>query len=248
MTSFQSLTYEKTESIGQIQLNRPKVHNAFNTVMRDELYEVLGATGDDSEIRVVILSGLGADFCSGADLTEFGTAPSIIEARSIRWERDVWDLFINLNKPLIAIIQGHCLGSGMEMAMLCDFRIVSDEAVFGMPENRLGLIPAAGGTQTLPRNTNLSESLMMLLSGRYMDARTALTLGIATKVVPKRELNKEAYKIAKLLSELCPAVVTMTKDVVRRGMDLTLDQGLELETVLARQRIQLTSRYTADNI
>mgnify|MGYP001187971581 FL=1 len=174
MLPFETITYTKDKRLAYIHLNRPHVRNAFNTMMRDELYQVLEAIRDDSEVRVAILNAAGADFCAGADLTEFGTAPSIVIARSVRWERDPWSLFLNLGKPLIASIHGHCLGSGIEMAMLCDIRIASSDAIFGMPETKLGLIPAAGGTQTMPRNLDLSSSLMMLLTGRIIGANEAL--------------------------------------------------------------------------
>src|SRR4030067_2448380 len=120
--------------------------------MRNDLYEVLGAIKDDSEVRVAILSGAGEKaFCAGADLSEFLTAPSPIVARQVRFERDVWGLFLSLPQPLIAALHGYVLGSGIEMALCCDLRIASEDARFRLPEASLGIIPAAGGTQKLPR-------------------------------------------------------------------------------------------------
>lgn len=233
MLPFETITYTKDKRLAFIHLNRPHVRNAFNTVMRDELYQVLEAIRDDSEIRVAILNAEGVDFCAGADLTEFGTAPSIVIARSVRWERDLWSLFLNLGKPLIASIHGHCLGSGIEMAMLCDIRIASSDAIFGMPETKLGLIPAAGGTQTIPRNLNLSSSLMMLLTGRAISAREALSQRLVSAVVSKDRLVDTTLQAASEFVHLDPSAVSALKDAIRHGLDQTLNQGLDMETRLA---------------
>ncbi|MDO8751283.1 MAG: enoyl-CoA hydratase/isomerase family protein, partial [Dehalococcoidia bacterium] len=152
MTQFQTLIYEKQGSLAMLTLNRPEVLNAYNVAMRDEMYEALEAIRDDPEVRAAILCGAGERaFCAGADLTEFGTAPSQAIARQVRWERDVWGLFVSLDIPLVAAVHGFVLGSGLEMALLCDIRIAAEDAIFGLPETSLGMLPAAGGTQTLPR-------------------------------------------------------------------------------------------------
>src|SRR4030042_5523177 len=142
MGNFDTLIFEKAASIAYITLNRPEVLNAYNMRMRDELYQVLGAIRDDPEINVVVLKGAGDKaFCAGADLTEFLTAPSPTVARQVRWERDVWGLFLNIEKPLIAALYGYVLGDGLEIALCCDIRIASEDAQFGMPETGLGIIP-----------------------------------------------------------------------------------------------------------
>ncbi|MCI0840393.1 MAG: enoyl-CoA hydratase/isomerase family protein, partial [Chloroflexi bacterium] len=147
-----TVLYTKERHVANLVLNRPGVINAYNIQMRDELFESLAAAKDDSDVRVLVLSGSGErGFCAGADLTEFGTAPSLAVARRVRWERDVWGLFLSIRKPMIAAVHGFVIGSGVEMACLCDVRIASDDAVFSMPEVALGMVPAAGGTQTLPR-------------------------------------------------------------------------------------------------
>ena len=145
--------YEKLRAVGHLVLNRPKVINAFNIQMRDELYMSLSAANDDPEVRAILISGAGdRGFCAGADLSEFGTAPSQVVARRVRWERDLWGLFMSIRKPLVAAVHGFVFGSGVEITCLCDIRIASDDAVFRMPEAALSLVPAAGGTQTLSRN------------------------------------------------------------------------------------------------
>ncbi len=127
------------------------------------------AIKEDSEVRVVIVKGAGDKaFCAGADLTEFLTAPSPMIARRVRWQRDVWGLFLSLPQPIIAALHGYVLGSGIEIALCCDLRIASDTVQFGLPEVRLGIIPAAGATQTLPRTVGLARALEMLFLGGWV--------------------------------------------------------------------------------
>ena len=127
-------------------------------------------------------------FCAGADLTEFLTAPSPVIARQVRFERDVWGVFLSIHKPLIAALHGYVLGSGIEMALCCDIRIASDDTQFGVPEMGLGIIPAAGGSQTLPRIIGRGRALEMLLSGRRVSAAEALRMKLVNRVVPRADL------------------------------------------------------------
>jgi len=149
MSGFESLIYEKSDDIAQVTLNRPEVLNVYNIQMRDDLYQVLSAIRDDPEVRVGIFTGAGDKaFCAGADLSEFLTAPSPVVARQVRWERDVWSLFLSIPQPLIAALHGYVLGSGIEIALCCDIRIATEDVRFGLPEVGLGIIPAAGATKT----------------------------------------------------------------------------------------------------
>ena len=220
----------KKGPVAEIVLNRPRVINAYNVRMRDELFQALEAIRDDPEVRVAVLRGAGdRGFCAGADLTEFGTAPSQVIARDVRWERDVWGLFLGITKPLVAAVHGHVIGSGVEMACLCDVRIASDDAVFSMPEASLGMLPAAGGTQTLPRIVGPGVATDILLSGRTATAQEARRMGLVQTVVPRRRLLDEARRVAGELSSRSPVVTSAVKTAIRQGMDLTLAQGLELE-------------------
>ena len=152
-----------------ITLNRPDAINAFNVRMRDDLYAALEATRDDPDVRAVLISGSGdRGFCAGADLTEFGTAPSQTIARQVRWERDLWGLFLSMSKPLVAALHGYVIGSGVEIACLCDLRVASEDCVFRMPETALSLVPAAGGSQMLPRTIGLGPAMRMLLSNQVL--------------------------------------------------------------------------------
>ena len=141
------VTYDVDSNIAIISLNRPEHINAFNVQMRDDLYEYLRLFQDDQEAKVAIIRGNGGrGFCAGADLSEFGTAPSQTIARHVRWARDLWGLFMSIDKPIIASLHGFVIGSGIEIASLCDVRIAANDARFRMPEVALGMIPAAGGT------------------------------------------------------------------------------------------------------
>src|SRR3972149_3658101 len=177
MANFEVIIYQKQNEIGYVTLNRPQALNAYNLQMRDELYQVLAAIKDDPEVKVAILKGAGERaFCAGADLTEFLPAPSPVGARQVRWERDVWGLFLGITKPLIAALHGYVLGSGLEIALCCDIRVASEDARFAVPETGLGIIPAAGGSQTLPRVMGKAQALEVLLSGRWVKAEEARRL------------------------------------------------------------------------
>ena len=234
MSAFQTLIFEKEDNIAYITLNRPEVLNVYNIKMRDELYQILGAIKDDSEVRVAILKGAGEKaFCAGADLSEFLTAPSPTIARQVRWERDVWGLFLSLPQPVIAALHGYVLGDGIEMALCCDLRVASHDAQFGVPEVGLGIIPAAGATQTLPRTVGRSKALEMLLTGRWVDAEEAYKVGLVNWVVPRDELLPTANEIAKKIVSYDQLAVRSAKQAVMRGLDLSLSEGLELEKRLA---------------
>jgi enoyl-CoA hydratase len=236
MSGFKSLIYEKKDSIASVTLNRHQVLNIYNIQMRDDLYEVLRAIKDDSEVRVAIFKGAGEKaFCAGADLIEFLTAPSPIVARQVRFERDVWGLFLSISKPLIAALHGFVLGSGIEIALCCDIRIASEDARFGLPEVGLGIIPAAGGTQTLPRAIGRGRALEMLLTNRWLNGEEAFQCGLVNRVVSRDKLLETAEEMAKKIASYNPMAVRNAKQAVVRGLDLPLTEGLELERRLASE-------------
>jgi enoyl-CoA hydratase/carnithine racemase len=240
MANFEVIIYKKKDGTGYITLNRPQALNAYNLKMRDELYEVLGAIRDDPEVEIVILHGAGEKaFCAGADLTEFLTAPSPIIARQARWERDVWGRFLSIDKPMIAAMHGYVLGSGIEMALCCDIRLASEDARFGLPEPGLGIIPAAGGSQTLPRTIGRAAALEMLMSGRWINAEEARRLKLVNRVVSRSALLPEADKIAVKIKSHPALAVRCARQAVMRGLGLTLAQGLELEAELGLRLMSL---------
>ena len=236
MTAFDTLLYEKQDGVAYVTLNRPEALNAYNIQMRDDLYQILSAIKDDDEVLVAIFKGAGKKaFCAGADLSEFLSAPSPAVARQVRFERDVWRLFLNIPQPLIAALHGYVLGSGIEIALCCDIRIASEDSQFGMPEVDLGIIPAAGGTQTLPRTVGQGKALEMLLANRWISAEEAYHIGLVNRVVPIDELLKAAEEIAKKIASCNPIAVRYAKQAVVRGLDLSLAEGLDLEKRLASQ-------------
>lgn len=242
MSNFETVVYEKEADIAWVILNRPQVLNAYNMKMRDELYEVLSAIKDDNDIRVTVLRGAGEKaFCAGADLSEFLTAPSPTIARQVRRERDIWGLFLDIPQPLIASMHGYVLGSGIEIALYCDIRIASEETRFGLPETGLGIIPAAGATQTLPRTIGQARALEMMLTGRRIDAWEALKIGLVNRIVPKNELMPTAERMAKQIANFDRVAVMSARQAVVKGLDLTLREGLELENRLASSLIQSKS-------
>ena len=229
MPGFNTLIFSKDGPVAHISLNRPQALNAYNIQMRDDFSGALEAVQEDPEVRSLLITGQGRAFCAGADLNEFGTAPSQAIARQVRWERDVWGQLLGLAIPVVAAVHGYCIGSGVEIALLCDLRIAAEDTIFAMPEVQLGMIPAAGGTQTLPRCIAQSAALDILLTGRRLDASEALSLRLLTRVVSQDNLLDQGLALARQLSELDSEFAASAKDCIKRGADLPLAHGLLLE-------------------
>ncbi len=235
MSGYDTILYDKKGRLAYITLNRPQVLNIYNIRMRDELFEVLGAVKEDPEIYAVILKGAGEKaFCAGADLTEFLSAPSPTGARRSRWLRDVWGRFLSVTQPIIAALHGYVLGSGIEMSMCCDIRIAAENAQFGLPEVALGIIPAAGATQTVPRAVGPGRAFDMFLTGCRINAQEALQMKLVNRVVPQDKLLATAEALAQKIASYDPRAVRAIKQAVSRGLDLPLDEGLRLEKRMAR--------------
>jgi len=230
MSAFDTIIFEKRDGIAHITLNRPQALNAVNIKMRDELYEVLPAIDDDPDVMAAILKGAGdRGFSAGADITEFGTVPSQAIGRQVRWERDLWGLFLSISKPLIAAIHGFALGAGVEMSMCCDIRIASEDARFGLPEVGIGIVPTAGGSQTMPRLVPLGKAIAPILTGEIIDAAEALRIGLVHRVVARADLIPSAESMAVMIMSRPQVAVRYAKQAIRHGLDLTLDQGLKME-------------------
>lgn len=243
MSGFKTLIYEKKGHIAYVTLNRPQALNVYNVQMRDDLYEVLSAIKDDPEVRVAIFKGAGEKaFCAGADLSEFLTAPTPVIARQVRFGRDVWGFFLSIPQPLIAAVHGYVLGSGIEIALCCDIRIASEDARFGLPEVGLGIIPAAGGTQTLPRTVGRARALEMLLTNRWINGEEAYNIGLVNQVVPRDKLLQTAEEMAERIASFNPMAVRNAKQAVLKGLDLTLAEGLDLERRLASELRSISAR------
>lgn len=234
MSVFTTITYAKEGPMGVVRLARPQTVNAFSVRMRDELVEALTAVRDDSDVRALLLEGEGRGFCAGADLSEFGTAPSQAIARRVRFQRDVFGLMASLPVPTLAAVHGACLGSGVELVAACDVRLAADDASFGMPETGWGLIAAAGGTQLLPRLVGQGRALELLLTGRRFGAIEALSYGLAHRIVPRAALGGEARAwLTHIIEAPAPALAT-AKRAVNELADLPLAEALAGEERLAR--------------
>ncbi len=242
--AFETLLYEKENGLAYITLNRPQQLNTVNVEMRDELYELLPAIQDDPEVRVCIIKGAGERaFSAGADITEFGTAPSQVIARQVHLERELWRTFLNIDKPLIAAIHGFAIGAGIEMAMCCDIRLASDDARFGLPEINLGMIPPAGGTQMASRLIGVGRASKFILTGDLIDAREAWRLGLINRVVPRDQLLVTARALAQKLASWKPLALRAAKRAIVQGLDLPLEEGLRLEARLLNQLLRETRRF-----
>jgi enoyl-CoA hydratase/carnithine racemase len=233
MRPFRTILFERDGAVVRITLDRPEVLNAYDTAMRDDLFAALGLVREDASIRAVVLRGNGRAFCSGGDLREFGSAPSPVVARAVRWRRDVWGLVRSLEASTVAAIHGHAAGSGLEMALLCDFRIAARGTRLALPETGLGMIPGVVGTQTLPRVVGEGHALDLLLAGRTIDAREAERLGMVGWVVSGDRLRREADRLASRLADIDGRRAAAVKRLVWRGLDLPLDPALEAERALA---------------
>jgi len=222
------------EGITTITLDRPDVMNAISQQMRRELSAAVRAADADEQVRVIVLRGAGERaFCAGADVREFLPPQSLVAARQDR-AGPIWnDLISAARKPVVAAVHGYCLGGGLEIAMACDVRIAAEDAVFGLPEVRLGIIPGAGGTQRLPRLVGLGHALRLILSGQRIDAVEALRIGLVTDVVPAQELVSRALGYATQLSQGAPRALEYAKEAILRGSELSLADGLRLEADLS---------------
>lgn len=224
-----------------LTLNRPRQLNAVHLQMRDELWAMLTMLRDDPTVRVAVLRGAGRAFSAGADITEFGSAPSFIDAREARLNRDLWGLMSRLPMPLIAAIHGFAFGAGLEMSLYCDLRIAADDASFALPEVTLGYIPSAGGTQTVSRHINRGDALRLATTGDPIDAAEAYEIGLVHAIVPPDRLDAEVREWAERLAARDPRAMRLTKRAVVEGLDRSLADGLALERRLATAALAVAS-------
>lgn len=207
--------------------------NVYDLEMRDALIAAVTAVRDVPNVRCMVLRASGKHFSAGADLSEFGSADSIFEARRIRWDRDPWITLSELSIPTIAELHGFTVGSGLEMSLLCDLRIASEDAVLGLPETKLGMLPAAGGTQSLTRAIGAYAASPLVLTGRNVDADEALRRGVVHEVVPRPSLEDRVDQLAAQLATVDPIVMASLKRTLAAAYDLPLADGLTLERRLA---------------
>jgi enoyl-CoA hydratase/carnithine racemase len=236
--------YEKTApGVATITLNRPDALNAINMTMRDELWTYLQAAAWDPDVRVLCFFGAGRAFSAGADITEFGSAPSYIESRRARHDRDLWALLEGLPVVTIAGLHGYCFGAGIELPLYCDFRIAASDTQIGLPEVTLGYIPSAGGTQMMPRTVPPGVGLGLVLSGDRIDAAQALEWGLVNRVVEPDELNAAVRDLAARLAVRDAPALAAAKQSLRQGLDLGIADAIARDAASAlRQRQQTLLR------
>lgn len=230
---YATIRFEKRGAVAIVTLDRPESLNAYDVAMRDDLFAALGAVDEDPDVRVLVLRGAGRAFSTGGDLREFGSAPSPVVARAVRFQRDVWGRLLTLRAATVAAVHGPTVGGGMEMMLLCDVRIAASDTRMALPETGLGMIPGVAGTQTLPRAVGLARALDVTLTGRMLDARAAHRIGLVHRVVPKARLLPSALGTARDLARVDPDVVQAIRRCVRAAHDVPLDAGVELERRLS---------------
>ena len=222
---------EKAKGIARITVNRAEVRNALNRAARQEIKAIIEEIEADDDIRVVIITGAGDKaFISGADINEFReTTPIVMEEMASTIGQKLFTDIENLRVPVIAMINGFCLGGGLELAMCCDIRIASENARFGQPEINVGIFPGAGGTQRLPRLIGWGKAKELIYTGRIIDAAEAGKLGLVDKVVAQDALEEEVRQLAETIASKSPLIMKLAKKVINRGMYTDLAAGLAYE-------------------
>ncbi|WP_198969189.1 enoyl-CoA hydratase [Xylophilus sp. ASV27] len=218
----------EAEKVGIVTLNRPKQLNALNDQLMDELGAALAAFDADERIGCIILTGSEKAFAAGADISAMAKYGFADVYKSDYIGRN-WEHIRGIRKPVIAAVSGFALGGGCELAMMCDFIIAADNARFGQPEIKLGVIPGAGGTQRLPRAVGKSKAMDMVLTGRMMDAAEAERAGLVSRVVPFDKLMDEALGAALQISDFSRIAVMAAKESVNRAFESGLSDGVMFE-------------------
>jgi enoyl-CoA hydratase len=232
MASYETILLERRGGVALLTINRPEKRNALNIQTRREGAAALDELREDDAVRVVVVTGAGDKaFIAGADIGEF-------EGRTANTQRDVMlgrSLFTAVDtftKPLIAMVNGYCLGGGCELAMACDIRVASDKASFGQPEINLGIIPGGGGTQRLTRLVGEGKAMELILTGDIIDAQTAHSIGLVQMVVPASDLEARTMELAGRIAEKSPIALRLAKEAVRIASRSNLDEGLRREVDL----------------
>ena len=224
---------EKKGAVGLITISRPDKRNALDRATHQQLLTAFDTLRGDPAVRVVVVTGTGKAFISGLDVGELkGKSPLEIHHRMLH-EPSAIEAAGSFPKPLIAMINGYCLGSGNELALACDIRIASEDARFGQPEVNLGMVPGAGATQRLPRLIGLGQALWMLYTGNLLDSSEALRMHLVDMVVPARQLRARTMTLAQVIAAKSPVALAMIKEAARASMQMPLDDGIRHEQSLA---------------
>ena len=221
----------QTNGVCVLTLNRPAVMNAFNFALLNVLGKKIEAIRYDESVRVVIITGAGERaFCSGADLKERRSLTPVQVKQYIYTIRDLFSRIENLNKPVIAAVNGVALGGGTELALASDIRIAADNATLGLTETRLAIIPGAGGTQRLPRLVGKGKAKELIFTGRRVGAEEALAMGLVNQVTAPQDLLPACQAMAAMICEAGPLAVAQAKYAINTGMETDLNTGLGIES------------------
>jgi enoyl-CoA hydratase len=229
---YETITVEKRGKVAVMTINRPEKLNALNSKVHAEGVAALDELRRDDDVVVVVLTGSGQKaFIAGADISEFAGQTPVTQRAQFQ-ERTLFNSIDTFPKPIIAMVNGFCLGGGNELALACDIRVCSDNAKFGQPEINLGIIPGGGGTQRLTRLIGEGRSMEMTLTGDMIDAETALKFGLVNHVYPADQLESETMKLAEKISKKAPIALRLAKEAVKFASRSNLDEGLRREVDL----------------
>jgi enoyl-CoA hydratase len=227
--TYETLLVERRDRVALITINRPEKRNALNIQTREEGAAALEELRADDTVRVCIITGAGDKaFIAGADIAEFAGRTAITQ-RDVMTGRSLFTAIDTFPKPVIAMINGYCLGGGCELALSCDLRVASERATFGQPEINLGIIPGGGGTQRLTRLVGEGKAMELILTGEMINAQTAYALGLVNLVVPHEELEAKTMELANRIAEKSPIALRMAKEAVKTAARAPLDEGLRRE-------------------
>ncbi len=231
--AYENILFESKEGIAYITLNRPQKLNALNRKTMHELQEAFSACKTDDAVRGVILTGAGEKaFAAGADIEELAQM-SPNEARRFAMEmQEILGAIEHFPKPVIAAVNGYCLGGGNELAMACHMRWAAENAKFGQPEVNLGIIPGNGGTQRLPRLVGRGRAIELVISGNFIDAQEAYRIGLVNHVVPQAELIAACETFLKTVFKKGPVAVELALSAVSHGLEMPLEEGIAYEASL----------------
>lgn len=227
---YKAIVLEREEFIAILRFNRPNVLNTLNRQVFLEIISIFDEIQKEMAPKVVILTGSGdRAFIAGTDITEMENLSSLDAREFASLARRAIDSIENLDRPVIAAINGFALGGGCEVAIACDIRIASEKAKLGQPEINLGIIPGSGGTQRLPRLIGSSRAKRLIFTGELVDAKTALEIGLVDKVVPHDQLIDEAKRMALSIASKPTVALALAKSAINRGLGLDLRTGLDYE-------------------
>jgi enoyl-CoA hydratase len=225
---YETLIVETADHVTLVRLNRPEALNALNLQVLEELGRALAEADAAPRVRAIVVTGSEKAVAAGADVKEMAPK-SFVDMFTEDYFTAPSEAILRCRKPVIAAVAGYCLGGGCELAMMCDFIIAADTAKFGQPEINLGVIPGLGGTQRLTRFVGKSKAMEMCLTGRFMDAAEAERSGLVSRVVPARDLLREARDAAAKIAEKSPLAVRAAKEAVNRSYETSLREGLLFE-------------------